>query len=269
MVKDLVIYPDTRIKTMSADVRSFDEGLYALMENMLDTMNKNALDEISAIQIAIPWAVTLIRLDDTISELINPRVISMNNPVEFEENSTYYPGASAIVPRFNDINVIYQDRHAKQHALKATGLLALRIQKQMDYNYGSTFVDRLHAKDRVTFEKQIASGTKGLIQSCPTTFKRDALTGSFKLMFYFMFFTLIGSLFVSDTALLKGIGSLYSYSVLLTSILIIGYFFYAQYEARQSSSCTSCQTGNIIGTSFIALIKLLALAVAGYFLINP
>jgi len=49
-------------------------------------------------------------------------------------------------------------------------------------------------------------------------------------------------------------------------VLIIAYFFYAEYEAKKYKQCTSCQTGNIIGTSAIALgqLALLGLGVVAW-----
>jgi len=46
---------------------------------------------------------------------------------------------------------------------------------------------------------------------------------------------------------------------------IVVYFFYAQYEGKQYKNCSSCQIGNIIGTSAIELFKLLVLFVLVYF----
>jgi cadmium resistance protein CadD (predicted permease) len=49
-------------------------------------------------------------------------------------------------------------------------------------------------------------------------------------------------------------------------ILLVIYFFYAQYEGKQYKNCTSCQIGNIIGTTAIGLAKLGVLFILTYFI---
>ena len=67
-----------------------------------------------------------------------------------------------------------------------------------------------------------------------------------------------GSFFVSGDmhSLVKSV-EYHLMSALL--LLIVSYFFYAQYEGRQYKNCSSCQIGNIIGVTGIELAKLLAL----------
>jgi len=38
MVRDIVIYPDKRLKQISKEVKSFDSTLYNLLDDMYDTM---------------------------------------------------------------------------------------------------------------------------------------------------------------------------------------------------------------------------------------
>ena len=97
----------------------------------------------------------------------------------------------------------------------------------------------------------------------------NTLSASKELDSYFALLHTNGESTYISVKILRIMKNLYIYSVIFTFILIVGYFFYTQYEARQSSSCTSCQTGNIIGTSLIAFTKLVLLSVSGYFLFNP
>jgi hypothetical protein len=81
-----------------------------------------------------------------------------------------------------------------------------------------------------------------------------------------MVILLIGSLFVND----ETSAELWQYQTYLFYAAIalnIIYFFYAQYEGKRFTSCTSCQIGNIIGTSVILLAKLSAIMLLSYFII--
>ena len=50
MIKEIVAYPDARIRHASADIRIFDEDLVEIIDNMKDTMRSLQLEALSAIQ---------------------------------------------------------------------------------------------------------------------------------------------------------------------------------------------------------------------------
>jgi hypothetical protein len=50
--------------------------------------------------------------------------------------------------------------------------------------------------------------------------------------------------------------------------LLIGFFFYAQYEAKKYKQCTSCQIGNQIGIILIRLPILIILSTLSYFILG-
>ena len=52
-------------------------------------------------------------------------------------------------------------------------------------------------------------------------------------------------------------------------ILMIGFFFYAQYEAKQFRQCTSCQIGNNIGVMVKRVAIATLFAVGSYFILSP
>jgi len=49
---------------------------------------------------------------------------------------------------------------------------------------------------------------------------------------------------------------------------MIGFFFYAQYEAKQFKQCTSCQVGNNIGVVVKRVTIAILLATSSYFILN-
>ena len=81
-----------------------------------------------------------------------------------------------------------------------------------------------------------------------------------------MIVLLLGSLFVSQESA-KTIWDCQVYLCFAAIGLNIVYFFYAQYEGKQFTSCTSCQIGNIIGTTAISLIYLSVIMLLSYFII--
>lgn len=72
MVQPLVIYPDERVNISCTDVRTFNETLENVLEDMRDTMEEHNLEAMSAIQIAYPYNIVLIKNGDDYDEYINP-----------------------------------------------------------------------------------------------------------------------------------------------------------------------------------------------------
>lgn len=266
MVKELVVYPDERIRVTSADVRTFDEKLFELIDNMKDTMEANGLREIAAIQIAVPATVVLLKENDTLLELINPRIIGSEGQIESEEQTAYFPDITAVVSRYDKIKLVYQDREGKQHGMDVDGELSCRIQRKIDLTFGGTVMEKLDRKGRADVEKKLDVGWGSHVgESCPTIFKRDYIAQMIRTL-TFLFFVSLFTPFFTDSS--ETVASLYSYHKIgfgIISFLILVYFFYAQYETRQYASCTSCQTGNIFGTAVIAWVKISVLFLVSCF----
>ena len=82
-----------------------------------------------------------------------------------------------------------------------------------------------------------------------------------------MLILFISSLFVSDEELLDSMWEYQLYTSITVFSLQIIYFFYAQYEGKKYTSCTSCQIGNIIGTTIISFSKLIFIMLLSVFII--
>jgi hypothetical protein len=51
--------------------------------------------------------------------------------------------------------------------------------------------------------------------------------------------------------------------------LMVGYFFYAQYESQKYKQCTSCQIGNILGTLALLMGQLVLVSVGVFLWVAP
>ena len=97
MVKELTIYPDDRILACG-DVRGFDESVGRLFDDIIDTMKHHNLDALSAMQVAHPFNMFVVKKGEAYLEFANPRILQKSKPFEAKEQSSYYPEVSAIVP---------------------------------------------------------------------------------------------------------------------------------------------------------------------------
>lgn len=269
MIKELITYPDERIKYISADVRKFDDELFELLENMRDTMEHHSLDAISAIQIAIPYSAIVIREGDEILELINARIIVTEGNVEAEEKSAYFPeGFSGAIKRYDKIKVVYENRHGELKHLDIAGEFSRRLQQQIDFLFGGTLLDKLGKDGRKTAEKQLSDDGFVLGASCPTVFVRDYFKRGAKYLLGILTITFILPFFVTPE-LRALIFTMDKYALVGVVLLMIIYFIYGQYEGKKYKQCTSCQIGNIIGTVAILAFQLLIVSLGVFLWVAP
>jgi len=267
MVKEITKYPQTPSINFGANVRNFDETLFSLIQDIKDTIEANDLQALSAFQIGSPYSVILIKQDDDFLEFMNARVIKREGTVESTEKTAYFPNLSAKTKRYENIKLMYEDREGKQKFMDCEGELSITLQRKLDYNFGSNFRVRLSEEERKLFDAKLEFGTDAITKNdCPTVFKRDRILQLFKILLITGFVGLFISLFVSETTI-STITTVENYILITLSALIVIYFFYAQYEGKQYKHCTSCQIGNIIGTTLILLFKLLLLFMGVYFIV--
>ncbi len=250
MVKELVVYPDNRILACS-DVRSFNESLDRLFEDMYDTMKEHNLTALSAIQIARPYNVIIIqKANGEYLELINPRILSTKGRFESTEQTSYYPDITIKVPRYEEIKLIYEDRDGNQKHMDIKDKeLSATIQRKIDYTFGGTPLDKVDKNYKEQILKALAG--KGLmpesVDVCPMFSKKDYITSFTDKILFFMGLSLLTPLFDFEAKTVANIYMFDKFAFPLVLILMVVYFVYAQYEAKKYKQCSSCQIGNQIG----------------------
>lgn len=267
MIKEIITYPTPPSVQYATDVRVFNKEIFSLIEDLKDTIEANSLDGLAAFQIGSYYNVVVVKKEDgEFLELINPRIISNDGRVTTLERTAYFPGLSANVTRYEKISVIYQDREAKQHSLKADGALSILLQRKIDYTFGSSFFNKLNKDEKKLFERKLDFGSDiAISEACPTKFNRDYIVKAVNITMIVMLVFVVASLFMSEESS-QELWGYQKYLFFATIILNIIYFFYAQYEGKKFTSCTSCQIGNIIGTTLISLIKIFAIMLMSYFI---
>jgi len=263
MIKDIVTYPTPPSVEYSTDVRIFDESLHQLITDLKDTIEANNLEGLAAYQIGNQFNVIVVKKDEEFLELVNPRVFNPQGKIESIETTAYFPGLTATITRAQSISVFFQDRDGKDCSLKANDDFAVLLQRKIDFTFGSSFINKLTKDEKKLFEKKLVFGSNiATPESCPIFSYKDTVNKITKVLFVVMFVLILVSLFIDDT------NSLSTYQIILASTAFISTFIYivvGYFEGKRYSSCTSCQIGNLIGTTFINWIKLSILSLVSYF----
>ncbi len=272
MVQQLLKYPDPRIRLISGNVRFFNDTLKQSIGDMIDTMKANDLDALSAIQIGLQQNIIVLKEDENYTPYINARFIKQEGKETQTERSPYYEGISVDVERYTSLTVVYEDEEGTPHSRDAKGEVARIFQHQLDYSYGSTFVDRVDRDMKKRIDEHLEFGlvkdAKGPDDSCPTVFYRDYFTAAIRWVIALTTLSILGGFFLNEAQCAQ----LFTYemaALALVLLLIVGYAIVAKWETQKYSSCTSCQTGNAFGTIVIALWKVAIVAGLAYWLVKP
>jgi peptide deformylase len=166
MVRDIVIYPDKRLKQISKEVKSFDSTLYNLLDDMYDTMIDKKGVGLASIQIGVPLRVLIINLpieDDKSKnsqpkentlEIINPIFLQKSGNQKSQEGCLSVPGFYEDIDRAEYVSIEYYDRYGNKKTLEDSGFLAVAIQHEIDHLDGKVFIEKLSFIKRKKFEKE-------------------------------------------------------------------------------------------------------------------
>lgn len=161
MIREILVYPNKRLREKSKDVVAFDMNLHMLLDDMLDTMVAKEGIGLAAIQIGVPHNVVVINLVDeegiqkpeNLYEIINPVILEKNGQTTYQEGCLSVPGYYDEIERAVHVKVVYFDRHGKKHEEAFTDLMAIAIQHEMDHLRGHLFIEKLSYLKRKKFEK--------------------------------------------------------------------------------------------------------------------
>lgn len=161
MIREVLVYPNKILREKSKDVVLFDQSLWSILDDMLDTMTFKEGIGLAAIQIGIPINVLIINLVDNegiqkpenLYEIINPIILEKHGVTTYQEGCLSVPGYYDEVERAAHIKVAYFDRHGKKHEKVFTDLMAIAIQHEMDHLRGHLFIEKLSYLKRKKFEK--------------------------------------------------------------------------------------------------------------------
>lgn len=160
-IREIITAPDPRLREVSKPVAEVNDGLRALMDDMLETMYAAPGIGLAAIQIGEPLRVIVMDLAGEEEEpapryFVNPEILDPS-----EDMSVYEEGCLS-VPEFYDeverpakCRVKYLDYQGDEQVLEAEGLLATCIQHEMDHLEGVLFIDHLSRLKRERVLKKL------------------------------------------------------------------------------------------------------------------
>ena len=161
MKREILIWPDARLKQKSKAVTDFGPAFQTLVDDLFETMYAAEGVGLASAQIGVHQRLLVI---DTSPRqegqkplvFVNPEITAAEGKAEYTEGCLSVPGEYEDVGiRAEKVTCKALDRHGKPFEIHADGLLAIAIQHEMDHLEGVLFVDYLSSLKRGMIKKRM------------------------------------------------------------------------------------------------------------------
>ncbi len=159
-IRDILILPDPALRKVAKPLADIDDGVRALMDDMLETMYAAPGIGLAAPQIGIDKRLIVLDVSKTEEEdekepmvFVNPDIVwTSDETALYEEGCLSIPDYYEEVERPAACRVRYLDRGGDEREIDCESLLATCIQHEIDHLNGVLFIDHLSKlkRDRIT-----------------------------------------------------------------------------------------------------------------------
>ncbi len=148
---------DPILRQKAKRVRTIDDSIQKLIDDMIDTMREAPGVGLAANQVGVALRVIVMEipeLDDRenpkrdLYVLINPQIVKRSGERQLDEGCLSVPGYKGVVPRSTKVTVKGLNREGKEIRIKAEdNLLAEAIEHEVDHVNGVLYIDHLDSID--------------------------------------------------------------------------------------------------------------------------
>ena len=162
--KDIVVYPDKRLKEVCRPIENIDEDILNKARDLLETMRFYS----HSVGIASPQIGNLVRiiavdasknkkgLKVNHGELImlNPEILDWQSIIKTREGCMSVPDYTGNVNRARKVSVKYIDLEGNEQQFDTEGFEAVVLQHEIDHLDGILFIDRIISKNTDLFKRK-------------------------------------------------------------------------------------------------------------------
>ena len=141
-IRSVVQVGDDVLRQKCFPVEEFDEKLWALLDDMKDTVKKEQGAGLAAPQVGVLRRLAVVDVEEGYFELINPVILQAKGEHTGWEGCLSVRGKSGVVSRPMKVTVSYQDRNGDKYLLKAKGFFARAICHELDHLDGVLYIDK-------------------------------------------------------------------------------------------------------------------------------
>ena len=156
--RPFVPWPDTRLRTPAEDVGPITDGIRALWNEMIETMDAMPGYGLAAPQLGVMLRLAVVDCSTERGQAIrlaNPEIVAQSDQTsEWDEASPNLPGVSAKIARPAEVTVSFIDGEGNQVTREFAGLWATSVQHQIDHLAGIMYFDHLSGMKRQMLVKR-------------------------------------------------------------------------------------------------------------------
>ena len=142
-LRNLANWNDPKFRKKSRAVEKFDEKLWALLDDMRETLEKVNGYGCAAVHVGVLRRAVVIIDEGGIIELINPEIIKESTETQEVLEGSIAPGAPrGYVTRPKSVTVSGYDRNGNPITVNGEGFLAATLCHELDHIDGILFSDK-------------------------------------------------------------------------------------------------------------------------------
>ncbi len=144
---------DPVLRQKCTEVKSFNEKLWKLLDDMKETVRAENGAGLAAPQIGLPERVVVIDVEEGFFEMVNPVILFSKGEQTGPEGCLSVKGKQGTVTRPDKVKAEYRDRYGKKHKLTAVGFFARAVCHELDHLDGVLYTDRANELYDVDIEE--------------------------------------------------------------------------------------------------------------------
>lgn len=157
-VLEILHFPDPRLREKAAPVTAVDEDLQRFIDNLFETMYAAPGVGLAATQVGVAKRVAVMDCSEERSDpivMINPEILSEDEPVEVDEGCLSVPEHYDKVTRYRRVRFTALDREGKRYERDAEDLLAQCVQHEIAHLDGGLYIDQLSRLKRGRIRRKL------------------------------------------------------------------------------------------------------------------
>ena len=155
-VRPIRVFGDPVLRAPSAPITEIDDGVRALVQDLLDTVALPGRAGVAAPQIGVGLRAFSYNIDGDIGYILNPELVEVSgDPQPAGEGCLSVPGLWHDALRHPWAKVVGIDLVGNEVVLEGDGLLGQALQHETDHLDGMLYIQRLSPEDRKIAMREI------------------------------------------------------------------------------------------------------------------
>jgi peptide deformylase len=155
-VRPIRVFGDPVLKSISVPIDEIDEGVRALVRDLVETVELPGRAGVAAPQIGVGLRAFSYHIDGDIGYVLNPVLVEVSgDPEPVGEGCLSVPGLWHDAIRYPRAKVVGIDLDGNEVVIEGEGLLAQALQHETDHLDGTLYLDRLSPQERRVAMREI------------------------------------------------------------------------------------------------------------------